>query len=98
VSIILNINKPAHRTDITEWPKCSFFSIYDGHGGHICADFLKDALHNIIIGQETFPKDPAQALTTGCLEAERKFLDFADKVKPVHERSGSCAIIVLIVE
>jgi len=98
VSIILNMNKPVHRTDLTEWPKCSFFAIYDGHGGHNCADFLKDTLHNVIIGQETFPSDPAQALTTGCLEAERKFLEFSDRAKPVHERSGSCAIIVLIVE
>ncbi|MFO0116537.1 MAG: hypothetical protein ACK521_02590 [bacterium] len=44
------MNKPAHRTDISDWPKCSFFAIYDGHGGHVCSDFLKDALHNIIIG------------------------------------------------
>ncbi|MFO0116536.1 MAG: hypothetical protein ACK521_02585 [bacterium] len=36
-------------------------------------------------------------MTTGCLEAEKNFLEFADKIKPVHERSGSCAIIVLIV-
>jgi protein phosphatase PTC2/3 len=49
VSIILNINKPASRTDITDWPKCSFFAIYDGHGGHACSDYLKDNLHNIII-------------------------------------------------
>jgi protein phosphatase PTC2/3 len=27
------------------WPKCSFFAIYDGHGGSACADFLKDSLH-----------------------------------------------------
>lgn len=32
------------------------------------------------------------------MEAERKFLEFADKAKPVHDRSGSCAIIVMIVE
>jgi protein phosphatase 2C family protein 2/3 len=31
------------------WPKCSFFAIYDGHGGSLCADFLKDHLHQIII-------------------------------------------------
>ena len=32
VSIILNIVKPPSRKDEI-WPKCSFFGIYDGHGG-----------------------------------------------------------------
>lgn len=27
------------------WPKCSYFAIYDGHGGSACADFLRDNLH-----------------------------------------------------
>jgi serine/threonine protein phosphatase PrpC len=61
------LNKPA---TTKEWPKCSYFAIYDGHGGNLCADFLKDNLHQIIINQESFPIDPAQALTTGCLQAE----------------------------
>lgn len=44
VSIILNILKPPNRAS-EEWPKCSFFGIYDGHGGSGCADFLRDNLH-----------------------------------------------------
>jgi protein phosphatase 2C family protein 2/3 len=44
VSIILNILKPANRSQ-EEWPPCSFFGIYDGHGGSGCADFLRDNLH-----------------------------------------------------
>jgi hypothetical protein len=44
VSIILNIPKPPTYTK-EDWPKCSFFGIYDGHGGSICADFLRDNLH-----------------------------------------------------
>ena len=32
VSIILNIIKPKFKT-IDYWPRCSFFAIYDGHGG-----------------------------------------------------------------
>ncbi len=72
VSIILNMTKPANKNlHDKEWPKCSFFAIYDGHGGSLCADFLKDNLHQIILQQESFPSDPAQALTTGCLKAEQ---------------------------
>ena len=42
----MNINRPQERLDVTDWPKCSFFAIYDGHGGSTCADFLKDNLQN----------------------------------------------------
>lgn len=45
VSIILNISKPASRPADEQWPKCSFFGVYDGHGGVACADFLRDNLH-----------------------------------------------------
>ena len=45
VAIILNIMKPKLKVYDGYWPKCSFFGIYDGHGGHICADFLRDYLH-----------------------------------------------------
>jgi hypothetical protein len=44
VSIILNIQKPTNYTK-DDWPKCSFFGIYDGHGGANCAEFLRDNLH-----------------------------------------------------
>ena len=49
VSIILNMTRPSTRKDVPVWPKCSYFAIYDGHGGSECSDFLKDQLHLIII-------------------------------------------------
>lgn len=93
----MNIVKPKSKPASLDWPTCSFFAIYDGHGGNSCADFLKDKLHGIIVNQECFPRDAAQALTTGCLEAERRFLAQADAREPTHDRSGSCAIIILMV-
>lgn len=47
VSIILNIVKP-NTYKGTYWPSCSFFAVFDGHGGPKCADFLKDNLHNYV--------------------------------------------------
>ena len=58
VSIILNIVRPKCKEKLKYWPKCSFFAVYDGHGGNACADFLKDNLHQFIIKQECFPNDP----------------------------------------
>jgi protein phosphatase 2C family protein 2/3 len=96
VSVIMNIPKP--KTRLGKWPSCSFFAIYDGHGGAGCADFLKDKLHTIIITQDSFPSDPGLALTNGCREAESQFLLLAEQQKPNYDRSGSCAIVVLIVD
>ena len=45
VSIILNMTRPPSKKSMNNWPKCSYFAIYDGHGGSACADFLKDSLH-----------------------------------------------------
>lgn len=46
VAIILNIMKPKSKEhSVSYWPKCSFFGIYDGHGGSQCAEFLRDYLH-----------------------------------------------------
>lgn len=47
VSIILNIIKPSTYKG-NNWPICSFFGVFDGHGGNKCADFLKDSLHNYV--------------------------------------------------
>lgn len=48
VSIVLEITKPANLSG-EEWPKCSFFGVYDGHGGAACADFLRDNLYRYVI-------------------------------------------------
>lgn len=97
VSIILNIMKPASRVN-EEWPKCSFFGVYDGHGGVTCADFLRDNLHQYVIKEPAFPWNPKEAMVKGFEAAEKAFLELAQS-QPSGEidRSGSCAIVVLIV-
>ena len=97
MSIILNILKPPSRKDET-WPRCSFFGIYDGHGGSACADFLRDNLHQFVIKESSFPTNPKDALKTGFIAAEKKFLDLCQKDGEIIDKSGSCAIVVLIVE
>ena len=48
MSIILNITKPVMK-EVDDWPTCSFFAVYDGHGGASCADFLRDNLHQYVL-------------------------------------------------
>ena len=95
VSIILNITQQSSKPSET-WPKCSFFAVYDGHGGSACADFLKDHLHQYIVKTRHFPYNPKEAILEGFDQAERDFLSRAENSAPI-DKSGSCAIVVLIV-
>ena len=107
VSIILNILKPPSRSK-ENWPKCSFFAVYDGHGGSACADFLRDNLHQFVIRDPSFPWSPKEAIRNGFAAAEKRFLELAYTPKCIYiyiyiliagivNRSGSCACVVLIV-
>ena len=97
VSIIYNISKPQNfiETQTNKWPKCSFFGLYDGHGGNGCADYLRDNLHNFIISEPHFPSNPQKALVNGFIKAEKNFIRDCEKRS---DFSGSCAIVVLIIE
>ena len=51
-----------------------------------------------MIRENSFPFDPKTALKNGFAEAERKFIEIA-KINGAEniDRSGSCAIVILIV-
>lgn len=93
VSIIINIPCPAGFNS-EKWPRSSFYGIFDGHGGKLCANYLKDNLHNYIFKDENFPTRPKQALINGFLKAEENFLRLAEQKR---DMSGSCALVVVII-
>ena len=98
VSIIYNIPKPAgysqSKNNNIPWPNCSFFGLYDGHGGNRACDFLRDNLHKYIINDKYFPSNPQKAIANGFIYAEKLFF----KNYTGRDSSGSCAIIILIIE
>lgn len=94
VSIVVNIKR---KPGWTSWPNCSYFAVFDGHGGSVCADFLKDHLHQYILEHPKFPAEPIKALKEGCERAEVEFCALALKQTNV-DRSGSCALILLFVD
>lgn len=97
VSIILNIMQSGKHSD-SKWPKCAFFGIYDGHCGSACAEFLRDNLHKFILRDKHFPANPKEALREGILKAENEFLKKClDAKGELIEKSGSCALILLVV-
>ena len=93
VSIILSIKKPKNFQG-NSWPKCSFFGIYDGHGGSLCCNYLRDNLHHLIIKNEYFPNEPEKALLKGFELAEKNFIEISNKEE---DTSGSCALICLLI-
>lgn len=88
VSIILNILKP-HSRKGEDWPKCSFFGVFDGHGGAACADFLRDNLHQFVIKDPSFPSNPEEALKKGFTTAENVFIQNSIQNGELVEKSGS---------
>ena len=85
--------------------KISFFAIYDGHAGNKCCEFLKNNLHIFIFESNFFPEDPVKAIQQAFEKAEKKFLDAnqsrnrnqKNKIITNYDHSGSCAIIILII-
>ena len=101
VSIIINMTRPKNFTK-KYWPKTSFFGIYDGHGGSMCSEFLRDCLHKLILNDINFPENVELAIKNGFLNAEKTFLneialDQKDE-NIIADRSGSCAVVVLVVD
>ena len=99
VSIIININQPNNKNkENIVWPKASYFSIFDGHGGNKCAEFLRDNLLKLICDNDFFPNDVDKAIRYGFNEADKLFLESAVKDGELLDNSGSCGLILLIIE
>lgn len=98
VSIILNIMQSGKQNDV-KWPKSAFFGVYDGHCGSVCAEFLRDNLHKFILRDKNFPSNPKEALREGVLKAESEFFKRSiDSKGELIEKSGSCGLILLVVD
>ena len=99
VTILINalINKKNSERKINKNLKISYFSIYDGHAGNKCCEFLKTYLHTYIFESEFFPTNPIKALEYGFKVCEDKFMNLIYSDKKYIDSSGSCAIVILII-
>ena len=109
ISVIVNAKYNNQKLNNNN-PKVSFFAIYDGHAGNKCCEFLKNNLHNYILESNFFPDDPIKAIEQGFNICEKKFIEsiqiknkntninkFRNKNNNFSDYSGSCAIIILII-
>ena len=98
IIVISQIKKPAS-SKIKQWPKMSYFAIFDGHGGEGCSKFLADNFLKYLMENKNFPYDIKLSLTETFDKIEEEF--FKQKCCDTLEqsdRSGSCAIISLILD
>ena len=96
ISISSLIKKPTS-SKIKSWPKISFFSIFDGHGGEECSEFLKENFLKYLVKNKNFPFDIKQSMIEAFQEVEEEF--FKLKCKDTLEesdKSGSCALVAVI--
>lgn len=70
------------------------FAVYDGHGGDLCCNFMKEAFHNYLL-EEFKVKDAENHIKEACLQFDD---DFVKKVKDEMpgNTSGSCALVLII--
>ena len=77
----------------------SYFSIFDGHSGKKCSDFLKKRFFEFLMSSSFFPDEPLRAIKESFQKAESHF--FKKAYDPINnillDKSGSCALIMLII-
>ena len=96
--VTIIINATLNKKNINNsFNKISLFSIYDGHAGNKCSEYLKAYLHHYIFDSEFFPNNPIKAIEQGFKNCENHFLNLVYSQNQVSDSSGSCAIIVLII-
>ena len=100
VTILINpllVKKDSNIDKNYENYKISYFSIYDGHGGNKCCDFLKKYLHSYIMESVYFPSEPIKAIEEGFALCEKNFTNLVYLKSELLDTSGSCAIIILVI-
>ena len=106
ISVIVNVkhNNYQNLKNKTD-SKISFFAIYDGHAGNKCCEYLKNNLHIFIFESNFFPEEPIKAIQQAFDKCEKKFFETnqtkyknqKNKILQNFDQSGSCAIIILII-
>jgi protein phosphatase 2C family protein 2/3 len=73
-----------------------FFGVYDGHGGGRCSEFLKQSLHELVLNDPDLQNDAKNVILRSFVHAENLFIE--DAKRNNFDRSGSCALICLIIK
>mmetsp|Transcript_27578 Transcript_27578/g.73491 ORF Transcript_27578/g.73491 Transcript_27578/m.73491 type:complete len:660 (+) Transcript_27578:201-2180(+) len=91
----------------SNWRHCSFFGVYDGHGGRECVTFVRQRLHMNFVAalharggldkSSQVHHDICDSLAQGFRETDRQFLSWAQSTEGVNGGSGCAAVVACIV-
>ena len=79
--------------------KFHLFSIFDGHNGDKCCNFLLNNFDKFLFSNKTLFEKPSKALKETYLQCEKDFLELykpKNLLIPI-EKSGSCALCILAI-
>ena len=66
-------DKKPHNKKIQQWPRISFFAVFDGHWGETCSSFLKHNFINFLIEDKSLSNDIKKAILNSVQKAEKEF-------------------------
>jgi serine/threonine protein phosphatase PrpC len=91
----------------SNWRHCSFFGVYDGHGGTECVSFVRQRLHmNFVASLHAkggldksiqVHHDVLESLSQCFRETDRQFLSMAHSQKGTSGGSGCVAVVACII-
>ena len=98
VSILLNAQTKFKKLDKknSNMQNCCFFSVFDGHGGISCCNFLKDNLHNELVKRLDVEKDINSSAIQIYKDIDREYLKRATQNN--HNFAGSTANTVMVMD
>ena len=96
VSVLLNVQQCLSADESQpQVPKnYSLFSVFDGHGGYGCCNFLKDHLHTKLLENFDFSETDFDSL--GNLYKTLDYQYMKSAIDGKHKFSGSCALSIVI--
>lgn len=95
--IIINYPKQVIINNNPISPNISYFGVFDGHGGDKCSKFLKENFDSILFNSPNFPINPIESIREAFKNAEIQFSQKAIQNGKLVDKSGSCALIALII-
>ena len=80
--------------------KLHLFSIFDGHNGDKCCNYLLNYFDKILFSNKNILQKPSRALKETYIDCENKFFELykpKNLLIPI-EKSGSCALSLLVID
>ena len=98
VKTLVNVEKKVVINNQIISPNISYFGIFDGHGGDKCSKFLKNNLDKFLFNSKYFPSNIKESIRDAFDKIEKQFSLHAIKNGKLVDKSGSCALIALIID